>query len=66
MREELLLARSSLLASGDSAKVESVIRLLEQTYERLRHDTEDRDEVTHIEQMTAKANDLVKIMVSCC
>ena len=58
MREELLLARSSLLSSGDSAKVESVIRLLEQTYERLKNDTEDKDEVTE------QTNEIVKIMVS--
>ena len=63
MREELLFARSSLIASGESAKVESVIRLLEQTYERLKNDTEDDDEV--IETNSVDENySVVKVMVS--
>jgi hypothetical protein len=41
MRDEILRARSSLLASKESAKVESVIRLLEQTYERLQDEGEE-------------------------
>ena len=61
MREELLFARSSLIASGESAKVESVIRLLEQTYERLRHDTED--EVIETNSVDENYN-VVKLMVS--
>ena len=35
MREEILRARHSLLTGQDSARVDSVIRLLEQTYQRL-------------------------------
>ena len=35
MREEILRARHNLLTGQDSAKVDSVIRLLEQTYQRL-------------------------------
>ena len=53
--------RSSLMASGESAKVESVIRLLEQTYERLRHDTED--EVIETNSVDENYN-VVKLMVS--
>ena len=62
MREELLFARSSLIASGESAKVESVIRLLEQTYERLRHDTED--EVIETNSVDDENYNVVKLMVS--
>ena len=35
MREEILRARQKLLTGKDSARVDSVIRLLEQTYQRL-------------------------------
>lgn len=35
MREEILRARHNLLTGQDSARVDSVIRLLEQTYQRL-------------------------------
>ena len=35
MREEILRARHNLLTGQDSSRVESVIRLLEQTYQRL-------------------------------
>ena len=35
MREEILRARQKLLTGQDSARVDSVIRLLEQTYQRL-------------------------------
>ena len=38
MREEILRARHNLLTSQDSARVESVIRLLEQTYQRLENE----------------------------
>ena len=38
MREEILRARHNLLTSQDSARVESVIRLLEQPYQRLENE----------------------------
>lgn len=44
MREEIWRARHSLLTGQDSQGVKSVIRLLEQTYDRLQHD--DNDEAT--------------------
>ena len=44
MREEIWRARHSLLTSQDSQGVKSVIRLLEQTYDRLQHD--DNNEAT--------------------
>ena len=44
MREEIWRARHSLLTGQDSQGVKSVIRLLEQTYDRLQHD--DNNEAT--------------------
>ena len=38
MREEILRARHNLLTGQDSARVESVIRLLEQTYQHLENE----------------------------
>ena len=40
MREEILRARHNLLTCQDSDRVDSVIRLLEQTYQRLESEVE--------------------------
>lgn len=50
MRKEIWRARQNLLNGQDSCQVESVIRLLEQTYDRLKREPEvEAEEVRNFE-----------------
>ena len=58
MKEEIWRARHSLLTGQDSDGVKSVIKLLEQTYDRLQQDKED--EITSLPTNTFEvSSDLV-------
>ena len=61
MREEIWRARHSLLTGQDSQGVKSVIRLLEQTYDRLQHDDSDEAAALLMPTTTLPLNDVLEV-----